>query len=327
MSITNLVPILLIFIFLTIIFLIDYYKNLYFNNVKINKKIDLEKVNPTIALYCYNTGTIKNLFNMTLLNLIKKNYFELSRKKNTTYISSNQKTGKLYEHEQIIKDYIEEILDNKKLSLSDFNEKLTLDYKYLAKTNKFYTVLKKEANQEYGKLDFITNYIYTFFVGILYFMQIAFFVYNDFSFSQILLISIPLSFINILLCNKVKDNILNFDKKKNLYFVILSIIASVISCLIWIKFNSSNYILFHVIAGLISFMYPLFVLLNLYFIKTSHFCFNKKQKKLKLFLDNLKKDIIENDTFKEDYYIYTKIFKVKYKFKNLEINDYFENIF
>ena len=129
MSITNLVPILLIFIFLTIIFLIDYYKNLYFNNVKINKKIDLEKVNPTIALYCYNTGTIKNLFNMTLLNLIKKNYFELSRKKNTTYISSNQKTGKLYEHEQIIKDYIEEILDNKKLSLSDFNEKLTLDYK------------------------------------------------------------------------------------------------------------------------------------------------------------------------------------------------------
>ena len=327
MSITNLVPVLLIFIYLTIIFLISYYKNIRFNNVRINKKNDITKIRPTLALYCYNTGTIKHLFNTTLMTLIDNGYFKLERINNETYISSNSKKDKLYKYEEIIKDYIDEILNNKKLNINDFNEKLTLDYKYLAKTNKFYTELKKDAHKKFGKLDFVSNYMYSFIAGILYFMQIAFFVYNNFSSFQIFLISIPLSLINILLCDKVKDNIIKLENKKIIYFVVISIITSIISCLIWIKFNSSNYILFHVIVGLLSFMYPLFVLLNIYFIKTNMLCFNSKQKNIKLSLDSLKNEILENNELRDKYYIYTKSFKLKHKFKDPKINDFFNFMF
>lgn len=327
MSITNLVPVILIFLFLVIIFLIDYYKNICFNNVKNNKKINLDKVNPTLALYCYKTGTIKNLFNITILNLINNGFFELVRVNDTTYISSTSKKDKIYQFEETIRNYIDEILNNKKLKIDEFNEKLTLDYKYLAKTNKFFGELKNDANKEFGKLDFISENIYSFIVGVLYFMQIAFFVYNDFSLSQVFWISIPCSLINILICDKIKNNIIKVEKKQIIFLISLSVISSIISCFIWIHFNSSNYILFHVIIGLLSFMYPLFACLNIYFMKTNKLCLNKKQKEIKDSLRNLQNELLVNEKMQNEYCIYTKMFKIKCKFKDDKIKDYFEYMF
>ena len=326
MSITNLVPVLLIFLYLTIIFLVNYFKNMHFNEKKF-KKVNIDDVEPSLALYCYNIGTIKNLFNTTLLYLIKKKHFKLDQKNDETYLSSLENEEDLPEYQMIVKDYINEILSDEKIELKEFKEKLTLDYKYLAKTNKYYIALKNEANKEFGKLDFISDYTYTFIVGILYFMQLAFFIYNDFTLMQVLLISIPLSCINIILCDKVKNQILGMNKKNIAKTVIGLAITACIACLIWIKYSNSNYILFHFILALLTFMYPLFVLLNIYFIKTNLFYFNTKQRNIVYSMNVLKKDIMKSNTLKEEYYFYTKAFNIKYDFKDKKIKDYFNNIF
>lgn len=326
MSISNLVPVLLIFLYLAIIFLIYYFKNINFNGKKYNK-IDIDEIEPSLALYCYNIGTIKNLFNTTLLYLIKQKHFKLETKDEKTYISSLSNKNELPEYQVIVKEYIDEILNGEKLELKEFNEKLTLDLKYLAKTNKYYIALKNEANKEFGKIDFISDYGYSFIVGILYFMQFAFFIYNDFTLFQVFIISLPLSYINIMLSDKLKNYLLKLNKKSIIKIIIASIIAAVISCLVWIKFSTSNYILFHFVLAILTFMYPLFVLLNIYFIKTNLFYLNSKQKNLVYSLELLKKDLVKNNALKEKYYFYTNAFHIKHKFKDQKIKDYYSNIF
>ncbi|MEG2609756.1 MAG: hypothetical protein RSA91_03690, partial [Bacilli bacterium] len=80
MDVNSLIPIIIISLYIAIIFLIDKYRNIKINEIENNINIDINKQEPIINFYCYNNLKIKNLFWLTFLDLINKNYYKLTTK-------------------------------------------------------------------------------------------------------------------------------------------------------------------------------------------------------------------------------------------------------
>ena len=173
MRINNLTPVIITFLYLVIMFLIDYYKNI---KVKVvNKKIiSLDEIPVTLGYYLYNNSNVKSLFNLTFLDLIEREYLKLVEIDDKTYVKRTKQSKKdLFSFELTVLNYIEQMIKNQESNLEDLDFNIKLDVKFNLVLNKYCQEVKKEANKLYGTVDFYSDYIFSFIFGILYFMIIG----------------------------------------------------------------------------------------------------------------------------------------------------------
>lgn len=328
--IDSIIPLGLILLYLLIIFLVNYYKNISPKKRK-NHQINLDDINPAISFYCYYSGNTSKLFWLTLLDLINRGYYKLYSKEDISYIKWNKNDIlkidelSLKEFEKILVTYINTTMyknDAKEtISLDLLEKKVSSDWSYQSVLNNFITELKKEVSKTCGNIDKISILEIPLILTFLYSVQVLYFFDMNFSVSQILLLSIPLTFITLLITDALKHIIVKYTLKKHIIAVIISIIMAVISFNIWKDLNDVDYIIFHVLMGVFAFMYPLLIITNLYYIKTTPHYFNKLQKDIINQLDELKIDILDEKIKKIDY-VYTYGLKVKNTSKNKEYNDF-----
>ncbi|MEG2250247.1 MAG: hypothetical protein RSD09_01570 [Bacilli bacterium] len=331
MDVNSLIPIIIISLYIAIIFLIDKYRNIKINEIENNINIDINKKEPIINFYCYNNLKIKNLFWLTFLDLINKNYYKLTTKDDETYVEWTKQNILKFDEINLIPSYkivIKYIncltykeTESSKISLSKLDYLVKTDFSLSNNINRFNDELIKDVKKIYGNIDKISDYVIGFFFGVLYFMQVLFFISNSFKFIELILLSIPLSLANLYLSYKFKNKIYNYDKKKTIKIILISLFVSTLSCILWINLNSFNYIIFHVLMAVLTFMYPLFLFLNIYFINSNRYYKNKLQRDAVKKLGNLKMALISNNLDKEKNYVYVVGFKIKHKFKNKCLND------
>ncbi|MEG1146000.1 MAG: hypothetical protein RSE21_01050 [Bacilli bacterium] len=331
MDVNSLIPIIIISLYIAIIFLIDKYRNIKINEIENNINIDINKQEPIINFYCYNNLKIKNLFWLTFLDLINKNYYKLTTKDDETYVEWTKQNILKFDEINLITSYkivikyinclIYKETESSKISLSKLDYLVKTDFSLSNNINRFNDELIKDVKKIYGNIDKISDYVIGFFFGVLYFMQVLFFISNSFKFIELILLSIPLSLANLYLSYKFKNKIYNYDKKKTIKIILISLFVSTLSCILWINLNSFNYIIFHVLMAVLTFMYPLFLFLNIYFINSNRYYKNKLQRDAVKKLGNLKMALISNNLDKEKNYVYVVGFKIKHKFKNKCLND------
>ncbi len=332
--IDSIIPIVLILLYLLTMFLINYYRNI---RPKKNKQhqIKLESIEPALALYCYNNGNASKLFWVTLLDLIDRDYYKLYSEKDISYIKWNKKDIlkvddlNLKEFEIKVVTYINTLIykDNEKnyISLEQLQKEVSSDWSYQSVSNSFTVELKKESIKIYGILDKISIFEEATILTYIYAVQVLYFFDVNFSTSQILLLSIPLTFVTLIISNLLKHTMIKYTLKKHILIIIPSVIASVIAFHIWQSLASIDYIIFHITMALFAFMYPLLVITNIYFIKTTSHYLNKLQQDIIYQLDDFKIKTINNE-IKDINYTYVYGLKMKIAIQNKEYSD-FMNIF
>lgn len=330
MSINNLFPTIIVFLYLVIIFLLGFYKKLTVKNKLL--KFNPKNVDIPIAFYCYNNQTSKDLFYLTLLNLIDKNYYKLYKKGNCTYIEWTKENIGYYTNEELknyemrvirfINQLIYKDSENNFIEINQLEFLIKTDFSFNINLTKFTNEIKEDAKEIYGSVDKFSDYNFSILFGIFYFMQMLFFIYNKFAISQLLVISIPLTFITIAIADKIKNKLLKFNFKRIAFITIISLIIAMLSCVLWINLSSFNYLIFHFIMALLTFMHPLFLLINVYLIKTNTFFLNEKQKNIVDGLNLFLEELLENPKKAKDNYVYSKGFSIKIKNDNKEIEEF-----
>jgi hypothetical protein len=332
--IDSIIPIGLILLYLLTTFLINYYRNISPRKKKA-QQIKLEDIEPALALYCYNNGNASKLFWVTLLDLIDRDYYKLYSEDNISYIKWNKKDIlkvdelNLKEFEIKLVTYINTLIykNNEKnyISLEQLQRLVSSDWSYQSISNSFTVELKKEAIKTYGIVDKISIFEEPAILTYIYAMQVLYFFDVNFSTSQILLLSIPLTIITLIISNLLKHTMIKYTLKRHIFIVIPSIIMSVIAFYIWNSLSSIDYIIFHIAMALFAFMYPLLVITNIYFMKTTSHYLNKLQQDIIDQLDDLKIKTINNE-IEDINYTYVYGLKMKIASKNKEYND-FLNVF
>lgn len=274
MDFNNQFQVVIINIYLLLIYLLIYYKNKFIKNKHKLDPIDLKKINKTLIIYIYNKNRLRELFNVTILDLIERKYFKLTQKDGKTYISkSDKELDNSLKHDQEVYNYLNTIIDEK-IELKDLDLKIKTDLSLTQTLTKYYKSVKEESRNLIGKLDFISDYGLASILGIPYFMIIVYSIHNSFLLYQNFLIALVLMIMTIIISDKVRDS--RITKKS---FILFSIIAY-ISSYIWIQNSTFNYIIFHVIIGGLSFLYPVFMRLVKYSVNTNTFYFNLQQSRI-----------------------------------------------
>lgn len=330
--IDSIIPIGLILLYLLTMFLINYYRNISPRKKKAHQ-IKLEDIEPALALYCYNNGNASKLFWVTLLDLIDRGYYKLYDEENISYIKWNKKDIlkvdelNLKEFEIKLVTYINTLIykDNEKnyISLEQLQRLVSSDWSYQSISNSFTVELKKEAIETYGTVDKISIFEEPAILTYIYSMQVLYFFDVNFSTGQILLLSIPLTIITLIISNLLKHTMVKHTLKNHIFIVIPSIIMSVIAFYIWNSLSNIDYIIFHITMALFAFMYPLLVITNIYFIKTTSHYLNKLQQDIIDQLDELKIKTMNNET-KDINYTYVYGLKMKITSQNKEYNDFID---
>lgn len=330
--IDSIIPIGLILLYLLTMFLINYYRNISPRKKKAHQ-IKLEDIEPELALYCYNNGNASKLFWVTLLDLIDRGYYKLYSEENISYIKWNKKDIlkvdelNLKEFEIKLVTYINTLIykDNEKnyISLEKLQRLVSSDWSYQSISNSFTVELKKEAINTYGTVDKISIFEEPAILTYIYAMQVLYFLDVNFSTVQILLLSIPLTIITLIISNLLKHTLVKHTLKRYIFIVIPSIIMSVIAFYIWNSLSSIDYIIFHIAMALFAFMYPLLVITNIYFIKTTSHFLNKLQQDIIDQLDELKIKTINNE-MKDINYTYVYGLKLKIASNSKEYNDFID---
>lgn len=329
--IDSVIPIILIFIYLLLVFSINYYK---ISNKKriIDKKIKLELINPTVMFYYYDNNSNNRLFWLTLLELIDKEYYRLNAINDITYIKWNKKenfkidVSNFNNFEIILINYLNKIIcasEKNTISLEELNKKVTSDWSFQKVLNSFIVELKKESIKGYGNIDKISIFKEPLILTYIYSLQVLYFLNVGFNFFEILVISIPFSIITLLITDLLKNNFIKYSIGKYSKIVIASFLLSIIAFNIWTRFPDVDYILFHVLMGILTFMYPLLIITNIYFIKTTSNYFNKLQKQIIDELDEMKVNLLNNKNINiKISYIYG--LKVNNIINKKEYNDFID---
>lgn len=328
--IDSIIPIALILLYLLTMFLINYYRNISPRKKK-EYQIKLENIEPALALYCYNNGNANKLFWVTLLDLIDRGYYKLYSAADVSYIKWNKKDIlkvdelNLKEFEIKLVTYINTLIykDSEKnhISLEELQKLVSSDWSYQSISNSFTVELKKESIKTYGIVDKISIFEGPTILTYIYAVQVLYFFDVNFSTGQIILLSIPLTLITLIISNLLKHIMIKHTLKKHMLIAVASIITAVIAFYIWQSLSSIDYIIFHITMALFAFMYPLLVITNIYFIKTTSHYLNKLQQDIIDQLDNLKVKTINNE-IKDINYTYVYGLKMKQSSKNKEYNDF-----
>lgn len=328
--IDSIIPIGLILLYLLTMFLINYYRNISPRKKKAHQ-IKLEDIEPALALYCYNNGNASKLFWVTLLDLIDRGYYKLYNDEDVSYIKWNKKDIlkvdelDLKEFEIKLVTYINTLIykysEKNFISLEQLQKLVSSDWSYQSISNSFTGELKKESTKTYGIVDKISIFEEPAILTYIYAVQVLYFFDVNFSTSQILLLSIPLTLITLIISNLLKHTMNKYTLKKHMIIVVLSIITSIIAFYIWQSLSSIDYIIFHIAMALFAFMYPLLVITNIYFIKTTSHYLNKLQQDIIKQLDDLRVKILNNE-IKDINYTYVYGLKMKITIENKEYNDF-----
>ncbi len=300
--IENTFPIWIILIYLIIIFLISYYKNIVKKNKK-NYKVNLENINPIEAIYFYNNGKTNKLFYYCLLNLIEKRYYKLEEKENEFYLVINDKKIVLEKYEIILVDYINSLF-NKEIELEKLLLLLKSDSNYEININNFNNSLKEKTQNYSGQLDKISIYIIPFIITFIYSIQVIIFLELNIKIFSIILLSVLFSLFTLLLTDLIKHKFKKYTIKDCIKVILLSLFLSIISSYIWNELQEIDYIIFHVLMGIMTFMYPLLIIINKYQIKTNTNYINKIQEDINIQIIEHKK------TLNKQSFIYLVVFKI-----------------
>ena len=314
MNVNNLYPTLIIFVFLIIMFLVGIFRN----KVIKKKNVSLKNLDIPISFYCYNNSSIKDLFKLTFLDLLLRGYYKLYKKNEIIYIENvKSDDSKLLSYQKRVLSYINNLIykedNDNKICLDTLDYNISTDVTFGFNLTKFNNEIKEDAKNIYGNIDNFSNYILSIIFGIIYYVFILYSIYNKLSITQLFVFSILLTFPTILISDKLKNKIHKFSKLRIFIFSIVSLIIAIISCLTWINFSGYNYLFFHFIMAILTFMIPLFIFLNIYLIKTNTFFFNDKQKEIVNILNNILNDLLEDDKLANKNYLLSKAFKINVK--------------
>ena len=314
MNVNNLYPTLIIFVFLIIMFLVGIFKN----TVKKNESVNLKNLDIPISFYCYNNSSIKDLFKLTFLDLLLRGYYKLYKKDEIIYIKNvKSDDSKLLSYQKRVLAYINNLMykeeDDNKICLDNLDYNISTDVAFGFNLTKFNTEIREDAKNIYGNIDKFSNHILSIIFGIIYYVFILYFIYNKLNIIQLFIFSILLTFATILVSDKLKNKILKFSRLRIFIFSIVSLIIAIISCLIWINFNGFNYLFFHFIMAILTFMIPLFIFLNIYLIRTNTFFLNDNQKEIVNSLNSILNNLLEDEKLAKNNYLLSKAFKINVK--------------
>lgn len=315
---------IILFLYLGIIFLLNYYKKLCLKK-KNNYLMKIANINPTINLFCCDSLNSTKLFWITLLELVENKYYKLYEENDNLYIKINKKKLnnsdeiKLLDYQKIVIQYINNILhDKKNILVSELDCLVRKDFNISNILNEYHTSLKRDTKEIIGEIDNISNYKFSIICTLLYTFQVLYFITDDLNFVGRLLICLPLSYVTIVLSDLLKNKVGILSKFIYMIIFIISLLLSIGATFIW-NINVDNYLIIHFIMGLFTYMYPLMIIINIYSIRTNYAHKNKNQKDLIEQINNINEENINNID-----YIYLKVLKARKDKKDKIIDEYFE---
>lgn len=312
----NIVYLGIVFLYLSIVFILLYLKNK--NRKKIDKyKLFLKDINPTISFYSCDVFNANKLFWITLLELVENKKFKLVEKENQLYIvRTKTEINDMLEYQKIVYEYINNFIENKEIELKELYYLLKKDCNFVSILNSYIISLRKNTNNLIGELDRINSYKIPILVTFIYSSLVIYFVYSEMSLVANVLISLLFTYFTITLSSLLKNKIK--VKKYGLIFMIL-LILSIVSYFTWNSNINSNYLIFHFVVGLIAYMYPLLIIINIFSINNFRTLKNTIQNDIKDQIESLK-----NYDDKKNPYIYYRGLKIKTKYTDTLIDKYFE---
>ena len=144
----------------------------------------------------------------------------------------------------------------------------------------------------------------------------------DFTIFKTSIYSAATTLIALFIGNAVKTKITNYKFLHNIIFAFITLIIAFISYNLWSKYNSNDYIIFHVSMALLVFSFPLLIKLNIYITDNKRYYKNDKQHSIKNEVEKLKVKLKKNTTLTDEEFIYSKTFNLIYLSKNDGINEY-----
>lgn len=324
--------IFIIYIYILVVFLMNYLLTNKKNNPKEKNKIDISKKEPALSLYCYSSNNINRLFWITLMDLIEKGYYELYKEKDILYIKYMKKClniEKLRGFEKKVISYINSVIDKENgdnsITANRLSILLTTDWNYTSNLASFGNELKQEVLKEFGIKETFKSFILPILLTYIYALQVFYYIDFNFNFSMIIFLSIPFTFLSLLIADNFKNKVPNLTKNKAIKFFTLSFILSVISFYVWQVTSDSDYIMIHLVLGFLTFIYPLLIIVDIDLIKTSNYKYNINEKNVINQMVELKKQLFEEDKLTINDYIYSLGLNLKKNCSNDLYNE-FKNI-
>ena len=295
--INNIYAIILIFIYIMFIIVL----NLYFTIIKKNKYEDIDE-KAAVMLYTYGKVSPYKLFKVTCMDLINKKYFTIKKEDSLSYIKvNNTNIDSLCEYEKLCYNSLKELIDDGK-SLEELDNYFSTSYAYGKVLNKFYLELKKEVTHKYGRVYKYASFIPVVLTTFIYGIQVFSVLKIDIPIIASILLSLLLIVITVLVTNILNIYIKRIDFKRYLIIIVASLALSIISFNLWNKSANNDYLILHVILGIFSFLYPLYLYTCIYLVRSNFIYLNKKQASIIKYLDKVKDDLQNKKKYnKEDY--------------------------
>lgn len=314
--INNIYAVILIFIYIVFVTILNFYISLFNkdkNDVEVNGK-------PAKLLYCYGNTSPYKLFKVTVMDLINRGYFIISGEGDKSSIkASNKSINDLDEFEKLAYDSINDII-KEDASVKYLDDYFLSEYAYGKVLYKFNLELKKEINEEYGSVYKHSSYIGAMIVTFIYAMQVLSFLKVDLSLTFCTIISILFTMLTVVFLNIINRYVHKTDIKRFVIMGIGSFLLAIIAYDMWTNDSSNNYLIFHIILGIFSFMYPYMLFTLVYWIRSSRIYFNKKQGEVVKYLNHIKSNLQRKKKYtKEDYiYLYGLELNKRVKYKYLK---------
>lgn len=332
--IDSIIPIVLIFLYITLMILLNYYKNLSMKKKSINE--NLLKDNPVHLLYVYGNNKYNKLFFLTIINLIKKGYYAFEKKGNTLCIKYLKNDLLKYdeinllESEKKVISYINSLLykedQNNYISIDKLDNVITSDFSFSSILNSYMLSLRNEVKEKYGLIDKYADILPVILLCFFYSLQVIVFFKIKLNVLLIALLAGLLTILTLGVINILKNKIINHSFKRYIIVYTVSIILALLSYYIWSNNYMIDYIIYHVIMAIFSFMYPLLIFTSIYFIHTNNFYRNSKQREIVYLLNSIKERLYTKDKISDDEYIYIFGLNIKRKTNNQDYS-YFKKKF
>ena len=202
---------------------------------------------------------------------------------------------------------------NMYISLDKLDNTIVGDYSFTSILNSFMIELRKEVKTKYGLIDKYADVMPIILLCFLYSFQIIVFFKLKLNILLITLLALLLTIVTMGVINLLKNKIVNHSFERYLIIYIISVVLALTSYFIWSNNYMVDYIIYHVILGLLAFMYPLLVFTAIYFIHTNNFYRNPKQKDIINVLNDLKGKLENTKNVNEEDYIYILGLNIKKK--------------
>ncbi len=312
----NVICSIIIFLYLILINLINEYK------IAVRKKekhiVDINNFPQTINIYCCDLLSSTKLFWITLLELIDMKYYSVKELDNDIIIkiSRKKRDEDLLEYQKEVLKYVDKILeDEKEISIEKLEEYTLGDYKFNYIVSLYTTGIRTYIKEHIGSLDRIHNYILPIIISFIYSNQVLYFLSTEINVVGRILISLPFTYITVVLADLFKNKYHKLNNKKYFILFIVSLLLSLLTSNIWNQETNNNYIIFHILMGVFTYMYPLLIIININIIKNNYAYHNKIQKSIITQMDD--DDINKN-------YVYRKLLKKDVDKHNTLIDKYFK---